>query len=507
MNKKVTGAKIAAAGWSVLLMGSVVLGCSPQSGGNAGKEAGKADAGGFPEPYKLTMMVDNITPDIPPADSPSMKFIEDITQTDLELTWVPGSNYNEKLNATIASGDMPKVVVSLRLKTPSIVNAIRSDVFWEIGPYLKDYPRLNEMNPVLKNNVLMDGKMYAIPRHLDLAFNAVTYRSDWTEKVGMQPPKSLDDLYQLAKAFTEKDPDRNGKNDTYGVLETGTLGGMSSVVVFAGGANGWEETNGKFTPVHETAEYMTALNWYKRLYSEKLMNQDFPALTGVTGKELYTAGKGGIYMGTASQVSELVLGMQKTNPEADMHIAEIVSPKGERHYPTLGFSGVYLIPKSSVKTEAELKRILQYFERLADPKIQTFMQFGLEGIHYKLENGKPTKTDEALYQKEVNVLRRLKPHTMSEMAEGNDAPTMQRVFGFYKAKEDKVVGDPSMPFISDTYTERGQELDKIINNARVQYVMGVMDESGWHKAVEEWRKKGGDQVVKDYEEQFAKSKK
>ncbi|MFB9274250.1 extracellular solute-binding protein [Cohnella cellulosilytica] len=493
------------------LLGGLLAACSGKtetgSSGNANPagsstSGGKPQSGDFDEPYKLTIMLDNFTAENPPAESDAMTFLRETTKTDIDITWVPRTSYTEKLNATIASNTMPKVVVSLDIKTPAIINAIRSGVFWEIGPYLEDYPRLAAMSPVLKNNVLVDGKLYAIPRHLDLASNGFVYRSDWVKDLGMQPPATLEDVYELAKAMVHNDPDGNGKPDTYGLIEHNDPEGFDQVVLLLGGPYKWLVENDAFVPYFETPEYREALDFYKRLYDEKLVNQDFAAINKEQRSELIENGKGGMMFAYAYQITERLPIIRKTVPDADMEMGNLAGPKGERLMPSLGYTGLYLIPKSSVKTEAELKRVLQFFEDLADPRVQTFMQWGLEDVHYKMENGKPVKIDEARYQTEINILRRLKPHTMSEAPDGVNSPDVDKVLTYFKEKEDKVVGDPSLAYISDTYAERGTELTKIIEDARIKYIMGMIDENGWNDAVAEWHKKGGDKIVQEYSDQL-----
>jgi len=65
-----------------------------------------------------------------------------------------------------------------------------------------------------------DGKYYAVPTSAQ-SF-ALFIRKDWREKLGMKQPQTWGELAALAKAFTEKDPDGNGKNDTYGFILPGS---------------------------------------------------------------------------------------------------------------------------------------------------------------------------------------------------------------------------------------------------------------------------------------------
>ncbi|WP_240416210.1 hypothetical protein [Paenibacillus periandrae] len=51
------------------------------------------------------------------------------------------------------------------------------------------------------------------------------------------------------------------------------------------------------------------------------------------------------------------------------------------------------------------------------------------------------------------------------------------------------------------------ELATAIDDAKTKFIYGKIDEAGWNKAIEEWRKNGGDKIMEEYAENFAKSKK
>lgn len=76
-----------------------------------------------------------------------------------------------------------------------------------------------------------------------------------------------------------------------------------------------------------------------------------------------------------------------------------------------------------------------------------------------------------------------------------------------KENEAIAVSNPVEPLISQTAVEKGTELNKIITDARVKFIMGTLDEDGFNKEVEKWRSQGGDQMIKDYTELYAKQAK
>ena len=65
-----------------------------------------------------------------------------------------------------------------------------------------------------------DGKIYGVFNKFE-GGTLPTVRQDWMEKLNLEEPKTLDDFYNVFKAFKEQDPDGNGKDDTYGLSTAG----------------------------------------------------------------------------------------------------------------------------------------------------------------------------------------------------------------------------------------------------------------------------------------------
>src|SRR5690606_9233912 len=64
-----------------------------------------------------------------------------------------------------------------------------------------------------------DGLRYAIPI-LDYAYSSdpvLWIRTDWLDKLGLEPPRTIEELEKVMRAFTHGDPDGNGKDDTHGL--------------------------------------------------------------------------------------------------------------------------------------------------------------------------------------------------------------------------------------------------------------------------------------------------
>lgn len=83
-----------------------------------------------------------------------------------------------------------------------------------------------EQNPLVWNFVKKDGKKWALPQISDgfVGDTIMWVRQDWLDRLGIKAPTNLDELQNALDAFTNKDPDGDGKNDTYGVAIGGNSG-------------------------------------------------------------------------------------------------------------------------------------------------------------------------------------------------------------------------------------------------------------------------------------------
>jgi multiple sugar transport system substrate-binding protein len=146
----------------------------------------------------------------------------------------------------------------------------------------------------------IDGRYYAVPTSAQ-AF-AMFIRKDWREKVGLPQPKSWDDLVTLGKAFTEKDPDGNGKKDTAGFVipastERGYASWYWSSFLYQAGGDYFEEKDGKFSSAVASDEAVTAATWFQDLFCKsKIVMPGAVTANTNTAHQIWEAGKAGIYL-------------------------------------------------------------------------------------------------------------------------------------------------------------------------------------------------------------------
>lgn len=472
---------------------------APQTTKDAGAE-GKVDPV-KEEPYKISIMMQSFDTNLPGKDSPVIKQLEEYTNTSLDIQFVPNSSYPDKVNITLASGQLPTIMVVD--KTPSFVNAARAGAFWEVGPYLKDYPNLSQANEIVLNNSSIDGKYYGVYRERVLGRMGVTLNKVWMDNLGLQPPKTIDEFYNVMKAFKENDPDQNGKDDTYGIVITKYAGPWDIMQVWFGAPNGWgEDSSGNLVPTHMTPEYRDALQFFRKMYDEGLVNEDFAVMDSAVWNDPFVNGKAGVFVDVADNARRLNSPMQEKAPRDSSYTNVFqapVGPKGHRDMPTTGYAGMLAISKSTVKTEEELKKVLAFIDKLGDVEIQNLLGYGVEGTHYDMVNGYivPKENLDAGLLQQYNGLNQMLTFI------GPDAPTLEQteinnmIAEVQAANEDIVVANPAQPLVSEVYAQKGQQLDNIIADARIQYIVGHIDDAGLDKAIELWKTTGGNDYIEE----------
>ncbi|WP_151735516.1 extracellular solute-binding protein ['Paenibacillus yunnanensis' Narsing Rao et al. 2020] len=517
---------------TAIMVVSALTGCGGNNGnaeGNqtnsAGKPAETANGGAAAEtekPLELTMMLPIFKTNFPKDDSPVAAELEKLTNTDIHFEWVPNASYADKFNITLASGKLPDIIYVGGTKEASFVNAVKSGAFWEVGPYLKDYPNLSQANPVILSNSAIEGKNYGIYRGRALGRNGVVFRQDWLEKVGLKTPETVDDFYNMLKAFKEQDPDGNGKDDTYGMVLVKWTGGWASgfdtMKLWFGAPNKWGIQDGKLVPEHEYPEYLEALKFMKKLYDEKLINSDFAVMDSSKWNDPVVNNKAGVIVDVvdnAARLDDKIHAALQTagTDEPDRHYMDVIGgvkgADGQLHtLPTSGFAGMLAIPKSSVKTEEELKRVLTFLDRLNEEDLQTMLGYGLEGVHYTLtEDGFIERsTDTVLLESEVEGLNQMLPYIPQDVAKQvKQTPLRVKQLEVQKANEATIVVNPAEALISTVYTQKGSQLDNVINDARIKFIVGQIDEAGLKDAFNVWRKTGGDELVQEMNELYAKA--
>ncbi len=218
--------------------------------------------------------------------------------------------YNNKMNTLLASGDFPDVLrhsdrtFFKQAQEAGYIQPI-TDVF---DNYASD--AVKEYRTKYPDNFVgasIDGELYGFP-YMNDNFHQAAFlwiRDDWLENTNSEPPKTVDEMVELARKFTFEDPDKDGQDDTYGfglagnVVQSnyGTLLGLVGAYGVPGyGSNGifFRGDDGKMTFAYIQPGMKDALAVARSMYEEGLIDPEFTAENVASMEEDITTGRLGM---------------------------------------------------------------------------------------------------------------------------------------------------------------------------------------------------------------------
>jgi len=454
--------------------------------------------------------------------NPVLLAMEELCNVDLQITWAPQGDYVTKFSTVMASTDQPMIMVvtSACTTNANYLDMCADGAFWD----LTDKIQANEFftselaTPACLAVSAVGGRNYLFPANVSSARLGVLYRQDWLDKLGLEPPATVEAFKEMVRAFTEDDPDGNGQKDTIGFAycDDGdkelTYAGFNTLACALGAPNYWGlDAEGKAMPYFFFEEYMETLDLFKWMYDNGYMNADFaintdkhgPLTNNLAGSMITTATNarypGGKYDALRDLAPEAVVTPQQIMYKADG------TPVLNSTLSVGGVGGI-LIPTLSVKDEATVDRILAFVHKLNDEGGK-LLTVGVEGLHYTQEaDGKITISDE---QKKLRVddgssevFASMFPRRVLGLDYGQGMSDVQKITAVSLTYEPYVVSDLSIGFMDTDFQSLQTEIAPTISDARVKYIVGQIDAAGFAAAREEWLSLGGQSIIDNVNENY-----
>ncbi|MFF2409549.1 extracellular solute-binding protein [Streptomyces sp. NPDC058092] len=147
----------------------------------------------------------------------------------------------------------------------------------------------------------VDGKQFGLPYSAQAS--ALLIRKDWREKLKLKVPQNWDDFTAMASAFTTKDPDGDGKKNTFGLAaplstKRGYASWYFSNFLWAAGGDFITETgHGTYKPAMTTKESIEAVQWFRDLgCKDKAIQPGAVTMDTPPTNETFEAGRTGMFV-------------------------------------------------------------------------------------------------------------------------------------------------------------------------------------------------------------------
>lgn len=455
----------------------------------------------------------------------------------IEVTyqWIDegGTQYDTKINTTIASGNIPDVFKVNYIQYRQLMQAgLIQDVTDVYNKYtsqrIRDYEKSDPDTIKLSSK---DGKIYGIPAYYYGVIDQprdLWVRKDWYEAAGKPALKTVADFEKLAKTFMKE-------HGGYGLGISNTLSElfmtapMFKLYLGTPGSDFWyKDSTGRIKSGITHPEMKTALETWARWFKEGIINPDFANVDNNKMNEDIVNGKTGMqpyYQWQGWLNGPNLVAAQGSN---DAYMIPLAFPTvdGSQVMGQVGFpNGQVIVVSKTCKNPAAAMKLLSYYDyvmfdpntKLTDEEFQGFTGGQREHTPGALEIIDP-QADMIQFE---HVLAALKTGDTSKLFTAgmkkkyNDSKNwiekkdpsglgafLQQGFDGCAYDNSKKLLDANNIVKTDMWGPAPVEFDQTVNTGDIalqgitKIIMGQQPLSYYDKVIEDWYKNGG-QIMED----------
>lgn len=367
---------------TAMVMTTSMVACGTK---NKSDEAAKTNANAT-KPTVITAIMDAGMLDVQSGQQQFLDEYKKQTGVELKVTQPSHNQYYEKVNLAFASNDIPDVV---EINGSTMVNYASNGALYDATNLVKNSDVFKKMDQKYIDSVKVNGKIYGVP--IAMGNGPITYmRKDWLDKNNLKVPTTYDEFTNVLKVFAN-DPDKNGKKDTIaytapGLISTDPTATDNYVREFYQDAKpDFIKKNGKWVDGMQEPEMKQALQRMKDAYNQGLLDKEIVTNKTSTCRDKWNSGQVGVFTywaGTWNVSLEDTL--KKTVPDAQ--VVAIPAIKGTKY--EIGVPNTYCITSKCKNPEGVFKYLFEYMHD--GDKGTLLWAHGVEGVHYKVDNGKYT---------------------------------------------------------------------------------------------------------------------
>lgn len=486
-------------------------------------------------------------------DNSYTRFLKDDLNIEVVYDWVASSSdFGEKMNLCIGSGTIPEL---MNVNATQYRALLKYDMIQPLDQYFDDYASdalkgyVESGGEELKKCISNDkGEMMAIPAPNITAggINEMWIRQDWLDNLGLEVPRTWDEMAAVAEAFVTQDPDGNGEADTIGILGPGNSDHMNAIggnqfgldplfSSFQSYPQYWlQDEDGTVKYGSIQPETRTALEKIQKLYTDKLIDPEM--LVRSNCQEAVLSGKVGIFFGPwwcgytvgdatlageadwrayfsyythmAEPTTQYVVASKSCkNPEAAFKIINYLIASQQQWVAdgitsasgmvTSDFYPLFNVYDNADEIETSYDALTKY---LAGEITMDDVDFSR---HKLLKNDMEAVTE--LKKEPYDDFSLDKWNLDSDLAKNNLPRLVSILVG-----EAPSVNDKYIPVYNayngqtETMQTKWANLKKMEEETFAKIVMGKADISEFDTFVENWKNQGGDQILKEINDELGK---
>lgn len=453
------------------------------------------------EPVKLSIISDEMGR-VWKEGNPVQLELEKITNTKLEVTLIPKSEFQNKYSVLAASGSLPDISC---LGANDFQAYAGQGLYMDIAEQLEKhaYNLMKHIKPEEWDLCKYQGKQIGIP-YLRIAGKVIPIvRQDWLDNLGIKMPETLDEYENMLIQFTKNDPDGNGKDDTYGIGAVANGVGNTFDMIF--GAFGFQLKKyylkeEKIYPANISEEYKAALEYINKLWDAGAIDPDLFIIKGDQARQRIAQGKVGSFCGWWSSVPEALEAQNKIkeiNPKANLvpiypAVKGLDGKSGMISYGNFG--GARCISSKCENSETAIK----FLDYLCTDEGNELVWMGIKGVHYiDVVKGRTEEGQKAFDEKWLDPFAQIISRLDIDRNTNSEDPITRRKAEFaqiatkYNLYSCIFYAEP----ITDEEKSLGPDLKQYEEEMLIKFITGQEPLSKWDEYIKTWIDKGGKKIL------------
>ena len=225
---------------SLMLMLIMISGIAVQA--QSGVVTGPGELPIVTEPVTLKVLIAQTSRISDYVDNDFTRWVEEQTGITLDIEVVPQADAQAKLNVTLASGELPDVLIGMPFTAASLAPTGGDGLLLPLNDLIEEYGFetkriLEDERPFYRSLITApDGNIYGLP-HVNECFHCFAsqkmyvYRP-WLDALGLEEPTTTQEFKDMLIAFRDQDPNGNGVADEIPMSGAALIGWHTKIEEF-----------------------------------------------------------------------------------------------------------------------------------------------------------------------------------------------------------------------------------------------------------------------------------
>lgn len=505
----------------------------------AWEEASSTPYGKYPElvTYTLGQMKGANNSNLPSGetyeDNAYTRYLREMLNIQNESVYMESEDrYDEFINILVKDRTLPDILVLSDRDT--LKEMVENDLVEDLTEVFETCTteRIREMydsyGDELLESGMFQGKLMAVPETvIDHGPCLMWLRRDWMEQLGLDEPQSLEEAFEVVGAFVENRMGTEEGEEPVGmVCDTSLVGTTSSSYSvdpvfdnFGASPQRWVNQNGEIVYGSLTEETKEALACLRKLYSRKIIDENFALRAQNNLRDLVVEGKCGAFFGLWWTPNNPLMDEYKRDPEADWQPyyfpakirkdtyasfrdnKYVVVRKGYEH-PEIVMKIISVLFDYTRYEKKDAQEINDYFALNVDPTARPLVinvdyneaTYKVTENIRKVMNGEMEET--ALSPIEKSYYEACRDYLQEDAYSVEDWAAYKSRISAVGLLVDGDYQPPIRKYLDDPDGEVPQSLQSLEKKAFIQIIMGKQPLDYFDEFVKEWYAQGGEELTK-----------